>query len=200
MTAQAPLIFATNNPHKVEEIRAVLPAGFNIITLREAGIDKDIPEPYDTLEANAAEKARVIHALTGKDCFSEDTGLEVPSLQGAPGVRSARYAGEGSSAHDNTALLLKNMQGMADRTARFRTVIWLILDGREHFFEGICTGTITRQPSGAKGFGYDPIFKPDGAQRTFAEMSMEEKSVFSHRGKATSALLAFLQEHAGSPK
>lgn len=200
MTTHAPLIFATNNAHKVEEIRAVLPAGFSIITLREAGIDREIPEPHDTLEANAAEKARVIHALTGKDCFSEDTGLEVDALNGAPGVRSARYAGEGRSAADNTALLLQNMKDASDRKARFRTVIWLILDSREHFFEGICPGRITLAPSGEKGFGYDPVFIPDGADRTFAEMTLEEKSAFSHRGKATSALLAFLREYAGSAK
>lgn len=200
MTPHAALIFATNNAHKVEEIRAVLPEGFSIITLREAGIDRDIPEPHDTLEANAAEKARVIQGITGQDCFSEDTGLEVEVLNGAPGVRSARYAGEGRSASDNTELLLQNMRDQKNRRARFRTVIWLIMDGREHAFEGICPGTITRSPTGTKGFGYDPVFIPDGADKTFAEMTLEEKSTFSHRGKATSALLAFLREYAGSGK
>lgn len=200
MNAHAPLIFATNNAHKVDEIRAVLPAGFSIITLREAGIDRDIPEPYETLEANAAEKARVINGITGQDCFSEDTGLEVEALKSAPGVRSARYAGEGRSANDNTELLLRNLQGEENRKARFRTVIWLILDGQEHHFEGVCPGRITHKPSGNMGFGYDPVFIPDGAEKTFAEMTMEEKSMFSHRGKATAALLAFLREYAGSGK
>jgi XTP/dITP diphosphohydrolase len=200
MKSSTPLIFATNNAHKVEEIRAVLPPELMIITLREAGIDRDIPEPYDTLEDNAAEKARVIHALTGMDCFSEDTGLEVAALDGEPGVRSARYAGEGRSADDNTSLLLEKLTGQTNRAARFRTVIWLILEGKEHRFEGICNGRIAGTPCGVKGFGYDPVFIPDGADRTFAEMTLTEKSTFSHRSKATGALVAFLTRHAGSDK
>jgi XTP/dITP diphosphohydrolase len=200
MTPAPTLIFATNNAHKVDEIRAVLPENLSIITLKEAGIDRDIPEPHDTLEANAVEKARVIHALTGMDCFSEDTGLEVEVLNGAPGVRSARYAGEGRSASDNTLLLLANLRGHENRRARFRTVICLILGGREHQFEGICPGHITLAPSGAKGFGYDPVFIPEGAEKTFADMSLSEKSAYSHRSKATAALVAFLREHAASGK
>ena len=200
MNTGAPLIFATNNAHKVDEIRSVLPEGLTILTLKEAGIDQDIPEPHDTLEANAEEKARVIHALTRMNCFSEDTGLEVEALNGEPGVRSARYAGEGRSSLDNTELLLRKLGDNLNRKARFRTVICLIMDGQEHRFEGICPGTITHEPSGAQGFGYDPVFIPDGAEKTFAEMTLPEKSAFSHRSKATAALVAFLRQHAGSGK
>jgi XTP/dITP diphosphohydrolase len=187
------LIFATNNAHKVDELRAVLPEGFTIQSLREAGIDKDIPEPYDTLEANAREKAAVIHELTGGDCFSEDTGLEVTALGGAPGVKSARYAGEDRSPGVNTEKLLRELAGRADRSARFRTIICLCLEGTYHLFEGICPGTIAESPSGSGGFGYDPVFIPDGGDgRSFAQMSLEEKGRFSHRRKALDKLVAFL--------
>ncbi|TCJ17560.1 RdgB/HAM1 family non-canonical purine NTP pyrophosphatase [Flaviaesturariibacter flavus] len=187
------LIFATNNAHKVDELRAVLPAGFSIRPLREAGIDQDIPEPHDTLEANAREKAEVIHRLTGGDCFSEDTGLEVAALGGAPGVKSARYAGDDRSPAANSEKLLRELQGRADRSARFRTIICLCLEGTYHEFEGICTGTIAESPSGTGGFGYDPVFIPDGGDgRTFAEMSLAEKGRFSHRRKALDKLVAFL--------
>ena len=194
------LIFATNNAHKVEEIKAVVPDNLLIRSLAEAGIERDIPEPHDTLEANSLEKARVIHELTGQNCFSEDTGLEVDALGGAPGVRSARYAGEGRSADDNTRLLLQNLQGSSDRSARFRTVITLIWNGVTHNFEGICRGRITDRPSGGKGFGYDPVFIPEGSDRTFAEMSLVEKSTYSHRGKATALLVQFLRDHASNDK
>ena len=200
MTQAPTLIFATNNAHKVEEIRSVLPDGLRILTLLEAGIYQDIPEPHDTLEANAVEKARVIHTLTGMECFSEDTGLEVEALNGAPGVRSARYAGDGRSANDNMLLLLNNLHGHENRKARFRTVICLILGDREHRFEGICPGHITLAPSGMQGFGYDPVFIPEGAKKTFAEMSLSEKSSYSHRSKATAALVAFLREYGASGK
>jgi XTP/dITP diphosphohydrolase len=186
------LIFATNNQHKVDEIRLVLGNRFNIITLNEAGIDIDIPEPHDTLEANASEKSAVIHQLTHKNCFSEDTGLEVASLNGEPGVKSARYAGEARSFNDNTEKLLVKLQPYTDRSARFRTVISLILNDKEYLFEGICTGVITTVKAGSNGFGYDPVFIPDGSTKTFAEMTMEEKSVFSHRKKAMEKLIAFL--------
>lgn len=188
------LIFATNNQHKVEEIRAVLPGELEIITLLEAGIDQDIPEPWDTLEANASAKSRVIYELTGLNCFSEDTGLEVDALGGEPGVKSARYAGENRSFEANIDKLLARLEGAANRRARFRTVISLLIDGKENLFEGICEGQITAQKSGKQGFGYDPVFIPDGDLRTFAEMSMEEKNRYSHRKKATEKLVAFLNQ------
>jgi XTP/dITP diphosphohydrolase len=186
------LIFATNNQHKVDEVRAVLPEWFSIITLKEAGIDVDIPEPHDTLEANAVEKATVIYQMTGTDCFSEDTGLEVFSLNGEPGVHSARYAGEGRSAEQNTDKLLSKLSGINDRKARFRTVICLYLKGQQHLFEGVCTGNIIGEKKGDKGFGYDPVFIPDGAEKTFAEMITNDKNRFSHRKKAMDKLVVFL--------
>ncbi|MFN8306708.1 MAG: RdgB/HAM1 family non-canonical purine NTP pyrophosphatase [Ferruginibacter sp.] len=186
------LIFATNNQHKVAEIRAVLGNRFHIITLQEAGIDIDIPEPHDTLEANAQEKSKTIHRLTGQDCFSEDTGLEVPALNGEPGVKSARYAGDVRSFDANIDKLLGKLEGKTDRSARFRTVISLILGGEEYRFEGVCPGRIIDERKGNEGFGYDPVFVPEGSDRTFAEMSMEEKNKFSHRKKAMEKMIAFL--------
>ena len=186
------LIFATNNQHKVAEIRAVLGNRFHIITLQEAGIDIDIPEPHDTLEANAQEKSQTIHRLTGQDCFSEDTGLEVPALNGEPGVKSARYAGDVRSFDANIDKLLGKLKGKTDRSARFRTVISLILGGEEYRFEGVCPGRIIDERKGNEGFGYDPVFVPEGSDRTFAEMSMEEKNKFSHRKKAMEKMIAFL--------
>ena len=187
------LIFATNNQNKVDEIRLVLGNSFNIVTLKEAGIDIDIPEPHDTLEANAAEKSGVIHRLTHKNCFSEDTGLEVEALNGEPGVKSARYAGEDRSFEDNIEKLLQKLENQNNRKARFKTVISLILNEKEYFFEGICPGTITNEKIGRNGFGYDSVFIPDGSTRTFAEMSMIEKSAFSHRKKAMEKLIMFLK-------
>ncbi|GAO44190.1 RdgB/HAM1 family non-canonical purine NTP pyrophosphatase [Flavihumibacter petaseus] len=191
------LIFATNNPNKVAEIQNILPPSFHAISLKEGGILIDIPEPHDTLEGNATEKSTTIHRLTGKDCFSEDTGLEVAVLNGEPGVRSARYAGEPSDPKANINRLLQEMKGKSDRKARFRTVISLILAGQEHIFEGICEGTITEAPRGNGGFGYDPVFQPDGALETFGEMTMEGKKAFSHRRKATDQLVAFLFQQIG---
>ena len=188
------LVFATNNQHKVDEIRSALPAGFAIITLKEAGIFIDIPEPHDTLEANAAEKAETIYRLTNTACFSEDTGLEVAALGNEPGVHSARYAGGERSYEANVEKLLANLRGISDRSARFRTVICLILDGKKYFFEGICKGRIEQEPRGEKGFGYDPVFMPDGADRTFAEMDMAEKNGYSHRRKALDMLVEFLNK------
>ena len=190
------LIFATNNQHKVDEIRSVTGNRFNIVTLGEAGIDKDIPEPHDTIAANAIEKAQVIHRLTGQNVFSEDTGLEVDALNGEPGVKSARYAGEGKDFQANIDKLLRNLASSSDRKARFRTVICLILDKKQYTFEGICEGTILQAQKGEKGFGYDPVFVPEGSDRTFAEMTMDEKNVFSHRRKATDLLTAFLRDKA----
>jgi XTP/dITP diphosphohydrolase len=194
------LIFATNNQHKVDEIRAVLPSHFQIRTLKEAGIDIDIPEPHDTLQDNAREKAVTIYQLTHTNCFSEDTGLEVFSLNGEPGVQSARYAGEDKSFSKNVEKLLHNLTGKDDRRAQFRTVVCLLLDGREHFFEGICTGRILAEQKGTQGFGYDPVFVPDGANKTFAEMSLAEKNEFSHRRKAIDGLVSFLNQYPRTKK
>jgi len=191
------LIFATNNENKVREIRHALNDQFHIISLKEAGILVDIPEPHDTLEANAREKSMVIHQLTGKDCFSEDTGLEVDALGGAPGVLSARYAGPEQDAARNMDKLLAELEGKKNRRARFRTVISLIYHGKEYQFEGICPGVILENKQGSQGFGYDPVFIPDGAGKSFAEMSMEEKNKYSHRKKATSLLADFLMTQHG---
>ncbi|HJW17878.1 MAG TPA: RdgB/HAM1 family non-canonical purine NTP pyrophosphatase [Flavisolibacter sp.] len=188
------LIFATNNTHKTEEIRALLPREFSIVTLKEAGVEGDIPEPHDTLQDNASEKARTVYALTHTDCFSDDTGLEVYALNNEPGVHSARYAGEGRSFEQNIDKLLQKMANISDRSARFRAVICLILNGEEHYFEGICEGKILTERKGGEGFGYDPVFLPLGADKSFAEMSMEEKNTYSHRGKAVAALVAYLKE------
>lgn len=186
------LIFATNNANKVKEIKAVTGDVLSILSLAEAGIEIDIPEPHETLEANASEKSAVIHQLTQKNCFSEDTGLEVEALNGAPGVKSARYAGDSRNFQANIDLLLHNLASVTNRTAQFRTVISLIWNEQEYLFEGICKGQIMKEASGEEGFGYDPVFKPDGATKTFAEMSLAEKNQYSHRKKAMHQLLAFL--------
>lgn len=189
------LIFATNNENKVEEIKRVIGDTFNVVSLKEAGIDIDIPEPYDTLELNASEKSHTIYKLTGENCFSEDTGLETEALNGEPGVKSARYAGEEKNFSDNIEKLLWTLNGIANRKACFRTIISLIIYGNEYFFSGICEGVIAYEPKGEKGFGYDSVFIPAGDTRTFAEMSLEDKNVFSHRKKAISQLLAFLSQN-----
>ena len=188
------LIFATNNQHKVDEMRSILGSEFNIISLKEAGIDIDIPEPHDTLEANASEKSGTIHRLTNKNCFSEDTGLEVNALNGAPGVKSARYAGADNNFEKNVEKLLLNMQEIEKREARFRTIISLILDDKEYLFEGICNGKIIHEKKGGLGFGYDPVFVPEGSDKTFSEMEMNEKNKFSHRKKAMEKLIGFLKK------
>ncbi len=189
------LIFATNNQHKVDEIRTVIGSYFTIQTLQEAGIDIDIPEPYNTLEENASTKSKTIFELTKENCFSEDTGLEVEALNGEPGVKSARYAGEGRNFQDNIDKLLLNLNNQTNRKARFRTVISLILNQQEYLFEGICEGNIITEQKGLSGFGYDPIFIPLGSDKTFAEMTMQEKNVFSHRKKATQQLIDFLSQN-----
>ena len=186
------LIFATNNQNKVDEIRAVIGTRFEIITLQEEGIIIDIPEPHNTLEANATEKSSTIYRLTGQNCFSEDTGLEVEALNGEPGVKTARYAGEGRKFQENIDKLIKNLQGETNRKARFRTVISLILNNKEYLFEGICEGNITEVQKGIEGFGYDPIFIPEGVSKSFGEMGIEEKNIFSHRKKAVAKLIHFL--------
>jgi XTP/dITP diphosphohydrolase len=191
------LIFATNNKNKVAEIRSALGEGLEIITLQEAGIDIEIPEPHNTLEENATEKSTVIHRLTNENCFSEDTGLEVQALNGAPGVRSARYSGDEADFKANTNLLLRNMADKNNRAAQFKTVISLILDEKEYQFTGICKGTINNEEKGTNGFGYDGVFIPDGDDRTFAEMTMEEKNKYSHRKKALAKLIEFLRNYHG---
>ena len=186
------LLFATRNPHKVSELRLALGGRFLILSLDEAGIHADIPEPHPTLEENAREKSTFIHRLRGGDCFSEDTGLEVYALGGEPGARSARYAGEPADDARNRSHLLERMRGVEDRRARFRTVISLIMNGKESVFTGTCEGRICEEPRGVHGFGYDPVFIPEGFDRTFAEMSAEEKNRLSHRRKATEALVEYL--------
>ena len=187
------LIFASNNQHKIEELKAFAGKEIEIISLKDAGIDIDIPEPHDTLEENASEKSWTIYKLTGEDCFSEDTGLEIEALSGEPGVKSARYAGEARSFKDNIEKVLYKLANETNRNARFRAVISLIVEGTETQFEGICNGKIIDTPQGTEGFGYDPIFIPDGSNRSFAEMSIEEKNRFNHRTKAAAKLVAFLQ-------
>ena len=186
------LIFATNNRNKVAEIQSLVGANFTIIPLKEAGIEIDIPEPHDQLEDNAHEKALTIFNMTQQNCFSEDTGLEIVALDGAPGVKSARYAGENSNAQANIDLVLSKMAGVENRTAQFRTVICLIWENQTYYFEGICKGQILSNMQGEQGFGYDPIFVPEGASKSFANMTMEEKNTFSHRKKAVTQLFDFL--------
>jgi XTP/dITP diphosphohydrolase len=191
------LIFATNNANKTAEIKKVLNGHFNVISLTEAGIDIDIPEPHNTLEANAREKSRTIYTLTGNNCFSEDTGLFVDALNGEPGVKSARYAGDNAQA--NIDKLLEKLGQENNRTARFRTVISLILNGQEYQFEGICEGKIINSRQGSNGFGYDAVFVPEGSTRTFAEMDMAEKNLYSHRKKAVEKMVLFLTEAQTTP-
>ncbi len=186
------ILFATNNAHKLSEVSEVLGDGFRLLTPRDCGVTEEIPETQPTLEGNALQKARYLHERTGLDCFADDTGLEVAALGGAPGVRSARYATDGHDFAANNRLLLKNLEGTTDRRARFRTVIALILNGEEYLFEGIVEGRIIDAERGAEGFGYDPLFIPDGGDKTFAEMSAEEKNAVSHRGRAVRRLAAYL--------
>ncbi|MBI2729704.1 MAG: RdgB/HAM1 family non-canonical purine NTP pyrophosphatase [Sphingobacteriales bacterium] len=187
------LIFASNNLHKIEEIRSYFGEGFEFITMKEAGIDIDIPEPHETLEENAREKSTTIFRLTQQNCFSEDTGLEVDALNGEPGVKSARYSGEDRNYARNTNYLLQKMDGITNRAARFRAVASLIMDGKEYQFEGVCEGSITTETYGDKGFGYDPVFKPEGSTFTFAEMSLEEKNKYNHRRIAIEKMAEFLK-------
>lgn len=186
------LYFATNNIHKLKEVQEVVGDSFQIESMRSLDINEDIPEDQQTLEGNALQKARFLYDRTGESCFADDTGLEVDALNGAPGVYSARYAGEAKNSLDNMALLLKNMSGIQNRKARFRTVIALILDGKEYLFEGVVNGTIAEEPRGKAGFGYDPLFVPDGYSTTFAEMDSEAKNAISHRGRAVEKLAVFL--------
>jgi XTP/dITP diphosphohydrolase len=186
------LVFATGNRHKVTEVQEIIGDRYEILSLKDIGCAEDIPETAPDLTGNALLKARFVKDHFGFDCFAEDTGLEVDALAGAPGVYSARYAGPGKAAEDNLALLLKNLEGIQQRGAQFRTVIALLLNGETHTFEGMVRGSIARSPSGNGGFGYDPVFLPIGNSLTFAEMTATEKHAISHRGKAVAKLLDFL--------
>ncbi len=186
------LVIASANAHKIEEISLLLPASISLLSAKEVGITEDIPETADTLEGNAILKAEYIYDRTGKNCFADDTGLEVNALNGAPGVHSARYATDGHDHEANIDLLLKNLADKTDRTAQFRTVIALILDGEQHLFDGIVHGEILTERAGTEGFGYDAVFKADGKDVSFAQMGLNEKNEISHRGRATTKLIEFL--------
>ena len=194
------LIFATNNPHKVIEIKSVINLCIQILSLQEAGINIEIPEPHDTLQENAATKSNTIFKLTKKNCFSEDTGLFIESLQNQPGVKSARFAVDEPAYKSNNHKVLSLMQGMQHRNAYFKTVISLIWNEKEYFFEGICRGIIHTQEQGDKGFGYDSIFIPDGSNLTFAEMELLQKNKYSHRQKAVQLFIQFLNNYNGKSK
>ena len=188
------IVFATNNAHKLSEVKAVLGDGYELVTLKEVGITEDIPETGDTLDENASLKARYVYERTGLDCFADDTGLEVEALGGAPGVRSARYATDGHDFAANNRKLLKELDGVTNRSARFRTVISLIVAGEEIQVEGVVNGVIALSESGSEGFGYDPLFIPEGKDVTFAEMSADEKNSISHRGRAVAELVKVLHK------
>ncbi|MBE0639200.1 MAG: non-canonical purine NTP diphosphatase [Bacteroidales bacterium] len=192
------LLFATNNRHKLEEIRSVAGSDIEILSLNDIGFKAEIPEDFETLPENALQKARFIHDRTGMDCFADDTGLEIDALEGKPGVKSARYAGEQCNAEDNMMKVLSEMGDAKNRSARFKTVIAMIMDGKEYFFEGIVEGEIINQKHGESGFGYDPIFKPKGYSQTFAEMSAEDKNKISHRARAVQRLIEFLKDEEKS--
>lgn len=186
------ICFATNNSKKIEEVKAALGPNFEIVSLQDIGCLEELPETGDTLDHNAFQKARFVKTHYGVDCFADDTGLEVDALEGAPGVYSGRFAGEPRSDERNISLLLQKMEGKSDRSARFRTVIALILNGREYSFEGVAAGEILDKKVGLGGFGYDPVFKPAGFELSFAELTLAEKNAISHRGKAVRALISFL--------
>lgn len=187
------LIFATHNEHKVKEVAAILKGRYDVRSLSQIGFNDEIEEPFDTIQENAVEKARVVFHRTGMDCFSEDTGLEVYALNGEPGVKSARYAGEHRDFDANIEKVLGKLEMSNDRRAQFITVVCLIIKGEKYTFEGKCPGTIINFRRGSGGFGYDSIFVPDGDSRTFAEMNLEEKGGYSHRKKAIEKLVAFLE-------
>ncbi len=188
------LVFATNNAHKLSELRQIIGDRFELLSLGDIGCHDDIPETADTLEGNAILKARWVKDRYGYDCFADDTGLEVDALGGQPGVYSARFAGPGHDSKANMNKLLSMLDGEENRDARFRTVIALIKDGETHLFEGIVDGEITESPAGTDGFGYDPVFRPEGWKMTFAEATPDEKNAVSHRGRAVAKLIAYLNE------
>lgn len=188
------LIFATNNSHKLEEIQAILNTEFDLLSLKDINCNEDIPETADTLEGNALMKARYVKENYGKDCFADDTGLEIPALYNAPGVYSARYAGEDKDSKANMRKVLSELSGKDDRAAQFRTVIALIMDGKEYLFEGIVKGYIIEEERGTAGFGYDPIFVPKGYTDTFAELGNDIKNTISHRARAIQKLKQFIDD------
>lgn len=188
------LVFATNNAHKLRELGEILKGEFTLLSLNDISCSDDIPETGDTLEANASQKSFYIWDHYAMDCFSDDTGLEVQVLNNEPGVRSARYAGEGRNSDDNVSKLLSEMEGKGDRSARFRCVISLIIKGKEYLFEGIVNGEILHERRGVAGFGYDPVFQPEGYAQSFAEMDSALKNSMSHRGRAVQKLVRFLLE------
>ena len=192
------IVFATNNAHKLQEVRQILGDRFEVVGLADIGCHEDIPETAETLEGNALQKARYVREHYGLDCFADDTGLEVRALDGAPGVHTARYAelfgtGETHDSNANMNLLLHNLENKSDRHARFRTVFALLYQGEEHLFEGIVEGEILHERHGSEGFGYDPVFEPEGRGISFAEMTAEDKNAISHRGRATRKLVEFLK-------
>lgn len=188
------LVFASNNKNKIQEIQALVPKTIQIVSLEDIGCTEDIPETADTIEGNAILKANYVTEKYGYNCFADDTGLEVEALNGAPGVYSARYAGEQKDANDNMDKLLSELEDKSNRKANFKTVIALNLNGKQNLFTGIINGKIIEEKIGTNGFGYDPIFVADGYEKTFAELSMEEKSTISHRGIAVKELILFLQK------
>jgi XTP/dITP diphosphohydrolase len=188
------LVFATNNSYKIKEIQALLPDSIEIMSLQSIGCFEDIPETADTIKGNAILKANYVTEKYGYDCFADDTGLEVDALHGEPGVDSAHYAGPQRNAADNMDKLLKKLEGQSNRKAHFKTVIALNFKGKQHLFTGIAEGEITIEKTGEQGFGYDPIFQPEGFSETFAELTMEQKGQISHRGKATKQLIDFLHD------
>ena len=189
------LVFATNNSHKLKEVQEMLPNSIQLVSLKDINCTEDVAETETTLQGNAALKANFITQNFQLDSFADDTGLEVACLNGKPGVYSARFAGEPSNAEKNMEKLLNEMTNFSDRSAQFRTVICLNLDGNQYFFEGICKGSILTEKQGIEGFGYDPIFQPEGFQQSFAEMNSEEKNKISHRGLAIEKLVAFLTNY-----
>ncbi len=190
------LLFVTNNQHKISEISALLPQEVELLSLSEVGIYEDIPETGDTLKANALQKAEYAFSKTNKWCFADDTGLEVEALGGAPGIHSARYAGDAKNSVDNVNLLLKKLKDIKNRNARFKTVIALIFDNKRYFFEGIVEGKIIDTPIGTEGFGYDPVFIPNGYNETFAQMPLSLKNTISHRANAINKLIEFIRTYA----
>ena len=186
------LVFATNNPNKLSEIRSLVPKGIEVLSLKDINYLEELPETQDTLEGNALQKAKYFFDNFGYNCFADDTGLEIDVLNGEPGVYSARYTGNECNSEDNMNKVLEKLEGEENRKANFRTVIALIIDGKETLFEGICVGEITKNKSGVEGFGYDPIFRPFVYEKTFAEMTKSEKGKISHRGKAVEKLVHFL--------
>lgn len=189
------LVFATNNPNKLSEIRSLVPAEIEILSLKDINCNEQLPETNPTLQENALQKAKYVFENYGFNCFADDTGLEIDALGGEPGVYSARYAGEDCIADDNMQKVLDKLEGEQERSAKFRTVIALIINGKEILFEGECKGSMTKTKSGAEGFGYDPIFTPKGYKQTFAEMNKDEKGSISHRGKAVEKLVSFLSKN-----